>query len=136
MSWYRGIYIKGLHFKECLGKWHWITSWNVDFVIMSTLFCFGFQGGWEQEGNVWQYFQRKILNKKVWVDFLQIMHFFISDRKTSSKSWTKQRTYYTTKTLTFFLIGIHSMQGWTATTRRGVTRKRSTSEIKAYRKSV
>ena len=25
----------------------------------------------------------------------------------------------------FFLIGIHSMQGWTATTRHGVTRKRS-----------
>ena len=24
----------------------------------------------------------------------------------------------------FFLIGIHSMQGWTATTRHGVTRKK------------
>ena len=27
------------------------------------------------------------------------------------------------KTFFFFLIGIHSMQGWTATTRHGVTRK-------------
>ena len=26
----------------------------------------------------------------------------------------------------FFLIGIHSMKGWTATIRHGVTRKRST----------
>ena len=36
----------------------------------------------------------------------------------------------------FFLIGIYSMQVWTATTRHGVTRKRSTKKIKAYRKSV
>ena len=36
----------------------------------------------------------------------------------------------------FFLIGIHSMQGWTVTTRHGDTRKRSTKKIPAYRKSV
>ena len=30
----------------------------------------------------------------------------------------------------FFLIGIHAMQGWTATTRHGVTRKRSTKRLK------
>ena len=36
----------------------------------------------------------------------------------------------------FFKIGIHSMQGWTVITRHGVTRKRSTKKIKAYRKSV
>ena len=30
----------------------------------------------------------------------------------------------------FFLIGIHSMQGWTATMRHGVTRKRSTKRLK------
>ena len=36
----------------------------------------------------------------------------------------------------FFLIGIHSMQGWTVTTRHGVTRKRSTKKITAYRKSI
>ena len=37
-----------------------------------------------------------------------------------------------------FLIGIHSMQGWAATARHGVTRKRSKKkeEIKAYRKSL
>ena len=29
----------------------------------------------------------------------------------------------------FFLIGIHSMQGWTATKRHGVTRKRSTKRL-------
>ena len=29
----------------------------------------------------------------------------------------------------FFLIGIHSMQGWTATMRHGVTRKRSTKRL-------
>ena len=29
----------------------------------------------------------------------------------------------------FFLIGIHSMQSWTATTRHGVTRKRSTKRL-------
>ena len=30
----------------------------------------------------------------------------------------------------FSLIGIHSMQGWTATTRHEVTRKRSTKRLK------
>ena len=30
----------------------------------------------------------------------------------------------------FFLIGIHSMQGWTATTRHGLTRKRTTKRLK------
>ena len=30
----------------------------------------------------------------------------------------------------FFLIGIHSMQGWTTTTRHGVTKKRSTKRLK------
>ena len=34
-----------------------------------------------------------------------------------------------------FLIGIHSMQGWTATMRHGVTPKRSTKKIIAYMKS-
>ena len=29
---------------------------------------------------------------------------------------------------TFFLIGIHSMQGWTATTRHGVARKEKTQK--------
>ena len=32
--------------------------------------------------------------------------------------------------LLFFLIGIHSMQGWTTTTRHGVTRKESTKRLK------
>ena len=36
----------------------------------------------------------------------------------------------------FFLIGIHSMQGWPATTRHGVTRKKSTTKITVYRKCV
>ena len=33
----------------------------------------------------------------------------------------------------FFLIGIHSMEGWTATTRHGVTRKRSTKRLQHRR---
>ena len=33
----------------------------------------------------------------------------------------------------FFLIGIHSMQGWTALTRHGITRKRSTKRSKHTR---
>ena len=34
------------------------------------------------------------------------------------------------KRLDFFKIGIHSMQGWIATTRHGVKRKRSTKKLK------
>ena len=33
-------------------------------------------------------------------------------------------------TFFLFLIGIHSMQGWTATTRHGVTRKRNTKRLR------
>ena len=33
----------------------------------------------------------------------------------------------------FFKIGIHSIQGWTATTRYGVTGKRSTKRLKHAR---
>ena len=36
----------------------------------------------------------------------------------------------------FFLIAIHSMQGWTATTWHGVTRNRNKKKIKAHRKFV
>ena len=36
----------------------------------------------------------------------------------------------------FFLIGIHSVQGLTATTRHGVTRKKTQKKITGYRKSV
>ena len=36
----------------------------------------------------------------------------------------------TEKRDTFFLIGIHSMQGWTTTTRHGVTTKKSTKRLK------
>ena len=36
----------------------------------------------------------------------------------------------------FFLIWIHSMQGWTATMRCGVTRKEAQKKITGYRKSV
>ena len=43
------------------------------------------------------------------------------------KSWTL---------VIFFLIGVHSMQGWTATTRHGVTRKEAQKKITGYRKSV
>ena len=35
--------------------------------------------------------------------------------------------------LFYVFIGIHSMQGWTATTRQGVTRKRSTKRLKHKR---
>ena len=35
-----------------------------------------------------------------------------------------------------FLIGIHSMQGWKATTRHEVTKKKKYKKVKVYRKSV
>ena len=38
------------------------------------------------------------------------------------------------KFINFFLIGSHSMQGWTATTRHGVTGKRSTKRLQHDRK--
>ena len=48
-----------------------------------------------------------------------------------------QKTVNLLKKETVFLIGIHSMQGWIATTRHGVTRKRlKHKNIKASRKSL
>ena len=53
------------------------------------------------------------------------------------KSWKVQELFKNFgKVLFFFLIGIHPMQGRTATTRHGVTRKKSTKKITGYRKSV
>ena len=67
---------------------------NLNFV------CFRFQGCWEQDGNRWWYFLRKILNKCEKVDFAQIRHFSIAEMgKASSKSSIKEETYYTTKVL-------------------------------------
>ena len=39
------------------------------------------------------------------------------------------RHYEFPKMPSFLLIGVHSMQDWTATARHGVTRKRSTKEL-------
>ena len=33
------------------------------------------------------------------------------------------------KSLGFFLIGVHTMQGWTATTKHGVTRKEAQKRL-------
>ena len=43
------------------------------------------------------------------------------------KCVSEQSTEFKTKD---FLIGIDSMQGWTTTTKHGVTRKRSTKRLK------
>ena len=73
---------------------HWVISWNVDFTKMSTLFCFGCQGCWQQDSNAWLYFQ-------------YIRYFFIAEMgKAFSRSWAKQRTYCTAKTF--------SCSKWTA----------------------
>ena len=36
----------------------------------------------------------------------------------------------------FFLVRIHFMEGWTATMKHGVTKKKKREKVKAYRKSV
>ena len=45
-------------------------------------------------------------------------------------------TKYTVTIWFFFLIGIHSMQGETATMRHGVTRKEAQKNVTGHRKSV
>ena len=51
----------------------------------------------------------------------------------TSFSATTTSIYLPKPVLTFFLIGIHSMKGWTATLRYGVTRKRITKRLKHTR---
>ena len=68
---------------------------------MSALFYFGFQEFWEQDGNVWRYLQRKILNiisVKRFI-FCKSEYFAAEMGRASSKGWMKKGTYYTTKTL-------------------------------------
>ena len=43
--------------------------------------------------------------------------------------WLKHRREYETIGLIFVLIGIHSMQDWTATVRHGVTRKEAQKRL-------
>ena len=67
----------------------WLSD-NADLVSVR------FQRCWEQKGNTWLYFWRKILNKCEMVDFLQIRHIFIVEiGRASDESWTKQGTYCT-----------------------------------------
>ena len=47
-------------------------------------------------------------------------------------SWYSEQTDY----IFFVLFWIHSMQGWTATTKHGVTRKRSTERLEHTRNLV
>ena len=53
--------------------------------------------------------------------------FLFSEKTIQSKS---QKIYQNGFLMIFFSIGTHSMQGWTATTKHGVTRKRSTKKLK------
>ena len=67
--------------------------------------------------------------------FLQI--FFTRKNRITDRTYLKvQSCIYLFIHFDFFLIGIHSMQAWTATTRYGVTRKRSIKKIKVNKKSV
>ena len=66
------------------------------------------------------------------------IHFNISNKHIciygSRTFWSFMKFYFVH--IFFFLIGMHPMQGWTATTRHGVTIKKSTKKITGYRKSV
>ena len=72
---------------------------------MSTLFCFGFQGGWEQDDTGWRYFLWKILNKisvwKGWFSANQALLFIAEMGKASSKNCEKQGSFCTTKTFIY-----------------------------------
>ena len=45
-------------------------------------------------------------------------------------SFLEIKTLVVNEIISFSLIGIYSMEGWTATTRHGVIRKRSTKRLK------
>ena len=57
----------------------------------------------------------------------------IKPSSTNKEVWTvhqKLRRWPTLRIFFFFLIGIYSMQGWTATMRHGVTRKEAEKRLK------
>ena len=62
--------------------------------------------------------------------------FFLEQPKIGKAFALSQKSKMLGRVNGFRLIGIHCMQGWTATTRHGVTRKRSTKNITAHMKSV
>ena len=57
-----------------------------------------------------------LIHKYFWEEWKQIYQFSLKTSPVISYKFMSDYLY-------FFLIGIHSMQGWAATTRHGVTRK-------------
>ena len=55
-----------------------------------------------------------------------LITFFLVFELLSHNALNKLKKTSNKQKVKFFLIGIHFMQGWTATTTHGVTRKRST----------
>ena len=58
------------------------------------------------------------------------------DRKRQIEIIFSRQNFHFSRVVIFFLIGIHSMQGWTAPTSHGVTRKEAQKKITGYRKSA
>ena len=54
----------------------------------------------------------------------------ISELKWTCENMKVRLIFHSLHSTRLFLVGIHSMQGWTATTRHGVTKKRTTKRLK------
>ena len=65
--------------------------------------------------------------KSVWIEFL-VFHF--KQVIQNVLSYVRNSGYFLEEIKDFFLVEIHSMQGWTDTTRHGDRRKRSTKKLK------
>ena len=61
---------------------------------------------------------------------------FVAEVTFKKETYETKFPYKLLPPLFFFLIWIHSMQGWTVTTRHRVTRKKKHKRIKAHMKSV
>ena len=103
------FYYRWMHIK-IISLWLWISM----FVQIKMLF---------ERSNY--FLVHVMVQKQCWIDHKQNCFTCRSRGRFDSLTKRLEKSRYD-----FFLTGIHSMQGWTATTRHGVTRKRGTKRLK------
>ena len=105
-----------------------IQYWNVVITDKETILC--------QVIITYQLFLSVSLSGKDWLTWLMGTYLNNTDFWTPAFRRKGSHDLTTVSIFFFFLVRIHFMEGWTATMKHGVTKKKKREKVKAYRKSV
>ena len=105
-----------------------IQYWNVVITDKETILC--------QVIITYQLFLSVSLSGKDWLTWLMGTYLNNTDFWTPAFRRKGSHDLTTVSVFFFFFFRIHFMEGWTATIKHGVTKKKKREKVKAYRKSV